>query len=145
MQRILIFVLLFIGLAAASYTDLRRRDIFIPVCIGEIPVLFFLNYSLGKGGISLWIASLGVCAFFYLVSVATREQIGKGDAFLFGMTGAGMGLFGNLLLIYITFLLTFFAAVFLLIFRRVDKKYKLPMAPFALCSYCIIGIAGGLL
>ena len=54
------------------------------------------------------------------------------------MTGAGVGLYDNLLLIYVAFFLAFLAAVFLWAVRGVNKKYSIPLTPFILCAYLLV-------
>lgn len=134
----LIYGLVLAGLIIGTVQDIRGRKVSLVVVIAEFPVLMGVRYLAGDGNVSVWIASLGIGAFFYLVSAVTGGQIGKGDAFVFCMTGAGVGLYGNIVLIYIAFFLAFLAAVFLLVFRRVDKKYAMPLTPFVLCAYCIV-------
>jgi len=134
----IIYSLLFIGLAIESIFDFRKREIWIPATLMEIPLLIGLNYAIGRGSAWLWVASLGIGAFFYSISIIAKEQLGKGDAFLFAMTGAGIGLAGNFLLLYLTFALTFAVAAYLWLFRKVGKGYRLPLAPFVMAAYCLI-------
>ncbi|MCD7826158.1 MAG: hypothetical protein LUH14_09400 [Clostridiaceae bacterium] len=143
MERIIIFIVLLVGLLAVTYTDVKGKKIFLPVCMGEMVILLTLNFCWKKGSVFIIIASFGICALFYLVSVATRGQIGKGDAFLFGMTGAGVGLAENLLLIYLTFLFAFAGGLFLLMLKKVSMRDRLPMAPFVLAAYLVLFFTGG--
>lgn len=135
---IFIYVFILAGLILEVVEDVTEKKIWMPVIVIELPVLLGVNYWLGKGGILLLIASFGIGGFFYLISVLTKEQIGKGDAFIFCMTGAGLGMIENLLLIYITFLLAFFVAIFLWGIKRVGKKYSMPLMPFVLCAYMVV-------
>ena len=129
-----------VGLFTASYTDIRWQKIWMPPLLAEIPILMILNYIFGNAGGSLWIASVGCFALFYIISVATGGQLGKGDAALFGMTGAGVGLYSNLLLIYLTFLIAFVAAVFQVVVRRADRKKQMPLAPMVLYAFVILEV-----
>ena len=128
------------GLLVASYTDIRRQEIWLPFLLVEIPILLILNYIMGNAGVSLWIASVGCFAFFFIISVVTGGQLGKGDAVLFGMTGAGMGLYSNLFLIYLTFLIAFIAAVFQVLVRRADRKKQTPLAPMVCVAFVILEV-----
>lgn len=133
-----LYCFLLLGLIIEMIGDIRERKICFFVVIMELPVLIGMRYWIGEGGITIWLASLGIGALFYLISVVTREQIGKGDAWVFCMTGAGIGLFYNLLLIYVTFFLAFLAAIFLQVVKRVNKKYSMPLTPFVVCAYFIV-------
>lgn len=132
------YCFLLIGLVVETIEDIREKKICLAVVLVELPILMGVQYWLGRGGAALWIASFGVGVFFYLVSVVTKEQIGKGDAFVFCMTGAGIGLADNLVLIYVAFFLAFFAAVFLWLVKGVNKKHSMPLTPFILCSYLLV-------
>lgn len=133
-----IYGLLFAGLLVETVIDIRKRKIWIPVTMVEIPCLMGLNYLMNQGGILLWAASFGIGAVFYLISLVTKEQLGKGDAFLFAMTGAGMGLSGNIILLYVTFFLAFLAAAYLWLIKRVGRDYRMPLAPLVLFAYCLV-------
>ena len=92
-----IFCILLAGLVVEAIKDIKEKKIYLVVVLVELPVLMGAQYWMGKGGAAIWIASVGIGAFFYLISVITRGQIGKGDALVFCMTGAGVGLYDNLL------------------------------------------------
>jgi prepilin signal peptidase PulO-like enzyme (type II secretory pathway) len=134
----LVYGLLFAGLLVEAVVDMRRQKIWIAAAVAEIPLLMGLNYWLGCGGIRLWAASLGVGGVFYGISVVTREQLGKGDAFLFAMTGAGVGLADMMLVLYLTFFLAFLAAAYLWLVKRVGRNHRMPLAPFVLAAYCLV-------
>ena len=134
----ILYGLLFAGLLLQAVIDIRKQKIWIPAIIIEIPFLLGLNYFIGRGSIMLWLAFLGTGFVFYLISLVTREQIGKGDAFLFAMTGAGMGFFENIRLLYLTFFIAFFAAVFLWMVKKRGRDYRMPMAPFVLAAFCLL-------
>lgn len=140
MKNEIIVAVLLIGLGIEAVFDWRKRKIWIPIVAVEIPVLLVLNYQRGNGGIWLWIASFGIGLFFYMISLVTGGQIGTGDALLFAMTGAGIGLQDNLVLLYLTFVCTFIVAAVLWLGKRVGKNYKLPLAPFVLLSFCVMCI-----
>lgn len=137
----LIYAFIFLGLILETVTDIREKRIWLPILVMEVPILLGLNYMIGKGNMLLWIASIGFGAFFYLISIITRGQLGKGDALLFCVTGAGIGLWNNIMVIYLTFFLAFLGAVFFLVIKKTGKKYCMPLAPFVLASYTIVFLA----
>lgn len=134
----LIYGLLFIGLLIETVADIRKQKIWIPLIIVEIPCLIGLHYLMDQGSIGLWGACLGVGAIFYLISIVTKEQIGKGDAFLLAMAGAGVGMPDMVILLYLTFFIAFFAAAYLWLVKKVGKDYRMPLAPWVFASYCLI-------
>jgi len=132
------YCFLLVGLIVETIEDVKEKKICLAVVLMELPILMGVRYWLGEGGASLWIASFGVGGLFYFISVVTKGQIGKGDAFIFCMIGAGIGLSGNLLLIYVAFFLAFLGAVFLWVAKGVNKKYSMPLMPYILCSYLLV-------
>lgn len=130
--------LVLLGLVIEAVEDIREKKVWLPIVLFEIPVLFICNYWMGKWNLCYFVASVGLGALFYLISVVTKGEIGKGDAFVFCMTGAGIGLMDNLLVIYITFLLAFIAGIVLWFIKRVGKKYRMPLVPFILCAYLLV-------
>ena len=136
--KIFLYSFVLLGLIIETVVDIREKKVWIPVVLIEIPVLLGFNCWIGNGSILLFIASFGIGAVFYLISVITKGQIGKGDALIFCMTGAGIGLVDNILIIYLTFFLAFLAAVFLWLVKKVGRKYTMPLVPFILCAYMIV-------
>ena len=138
MQEYILYGLLFAGLLFEAVIDIREQKIWLPLVFLEITILTGLNYSMGRGGIMLWAASFGTGAVIYFVSIVTKGQIGKGDAYLFAMTGAGMGFLGNIALLYLTFLFAFLAAAFFWLVKKAGWEFRMPLAPFVLASYSFI-------
>ncbi|RKI43717.1 hypothetical protein D7V86_03060 [bacterium D16-51] len=138
MQEYILYGSLFVCLLLEAVIDIRKQKIWLPLVLIEIPVLTGLNYSMGRGGIALWAASFGTGVVIYLVSIVTKEQIGKGDAYLFAMTGAGMGFLGNIALLYLTFFFAFLAALFYWLVKKAGRGFRMPLAPFVFVSYCFI-------
>ena len=109
-----------IGMVFAVITDLWQKKIAVYVIFTITIVLLFMQFCSGNGFI--WICSLGSGSIFYMISLLTKEKIGKGDAFLFGMTGAAMGLWKNVMIIYISFMIAFVVALYLIIYAKKIKK-----------------------
>ncbi len=86
--------------------------------------------------------AVGVFAIFLAVSVLTEGQLGAGDAFLFAVTGFGLGLTTNIFIITLSFTLSFIAAIFLVVVRHKGKNYAIPLAPFVFASFSIYVICG---
>ena len=63
-------------------------------------------------------------------------------AFLFGMTGAAMGLWKNVMIIYISFMIAFVVALYLIILRKKNKETAFPFAPCIGLAYFLVLAAG---
>ena len=129
-----------IGMVFAVITDLWQKKIAEYVIFTITIVLLFMQSCSGNGFI--WICSLGSGSIFYMISLLTKEKIGKGDAFLFGMTGAAMGLWKNVMIIYISFMIAFVVALYLIILRKKNKETAFPFAPCIGLAYFLVLAAG---
>ena len=136
-----------IGMVFAVITDLWQKKIAVYVIFTITIVLLFMQFCSGNGFI--WICSLGSGSIFYMISLLTKEKIGKGDAFLFGMTGAAMGLWKNeeiteLLcrLAFVIPMIKFVVALYLIILRKKNKETAFPFAPCIGLAYFLVLAAG---
>ena len=125
-----------IGMVFAVITDLWQKKIAVYVIFTITIVLLFMQFCSGNGFI--WICSLGSGSIFYMISLLTKEKIGKGD----GMTGAAMGLWKNVMIIYISFMIAFVVALYLIILRKKNKETVFPFAPCIGLAYFLVLAAG---
>lgn len=76
-------------------------------------------------------------AVIYVISCCSREQIGKGDAILFIITGILLGGRGNLELFFIALVLAAVYAAWLLLVRHVGRKKTFAFVPFLAAAQLI--------
>ena len=76
--------------------------------------------------------------FLYLMSKATRGAVGEGDALVYLMTGVTLGFFGNIELLTLSLFFSAIVSVFLLVFRKVGKKKRIPFVPFTAIAYGVV-------
>ena len=137
-SEIMISMITLLVLGFSTVIDIRKKQIrIIPVGVAMIAI-FIVQYFEGQ---NIWmrvISTVGIVLLFLGISKITKEQIGQGDSFLFGLTGAGLGLTWNFMLIYFTFLEAFFVGIFLMVFKKAGKKYEMPLAPFVFGAYLIL-------
>ncbi len=67
-----------IGMVFAVITDLWQKKIAVYVIFTITIVLLFMQSCSGNGFI--WICSLGSGSIFYMISLLTKEKIGKGES-----------------------------------------------------------------
>lgn len=132
-------ILLLIGLLISSVQDIREKKIWLPVLWGITIVLLLKKACENQNSPSWLLCSLFSILFFLALHRLSGRQIGVGDAFLFGMTGAGLGWRKNFVLIYVAFFLVFILALFLVAVRKKDRKYEIPLSPFVLLAYFLVG------
>lgn len=133
----IIYIIILLSLLLETFIDIREKKIWLPILYFIFPILIGLNLYLGQGNIQLWVGSVGIGGILLFISVITGGQIGRGDAVLFAVMGAGVGLWTNFLLLYMTFLLAFVWGIFLLAVKHVNSQREMPMTPFLLLSYAI--------
>ncbi|MCI9078339.1 MAG: prepilin peptidase [Lachnospiraceae bacterium] len=138
---ILLYIILGTVLIICTVTDLRYKEIYIPVIIAGLLLILCFHIWQQDFQFKDMAATIIVFMFFMVSSAASRGQLGTGDAFLFALTGLGLGIMANIFIIIFSFMLAFFAALFLVLVKHKPKNYGMPLAPFVLSSF-IIYIAG---
>ena len=131
-------------LGVCAWEDWKSKEIHIGL-VGLMGlagmILHILRFRIGLldilGGVAVGVA-------LYLVSVASGEKIGKGDAFVFMGTGTFLGFWSNLFLLWGSF---FLAGIVGIIYGAVageTKDTRLPFLPFVFFSLLIQLCLGGL-
>ena len=133
-------VLLLVGLGVSSVQDLRWKKVWLPLLWGITVILLIKNYFDSRHGFSWLICALFFIVIFLVAHRVSGGQIGVGDAFLFGMTGAGLGWKRNCMLVYATFFLAFLVALLLVVLRKKGRKYEIPLSPFVFAAYLFVGL-----
>ena len=133
-------VLLLVGLGVSSVQDLRWKKVWLPLLWGITVILLVKNYFDSRHGFSWLICALFFIVIFLVAHRVSGGQIGVGDAFLFGMTGAGLGWKRNCMLVYATFFLAFLVALHLVVLRKKGRKYEIPLSPLVFAAYLFVGL-----
>lgn len=124
-------------LAVMAVIDRRKKE--IPVLPGVIClIVLVLAQIINCESWSHWLPGILVGLFLYLVSKVTRGAVGEGDALVYLLTGVSLGFFRNLELLVCSLFLSALVSVFLLVFRRVGKKYRIPFVPFTALAYGMV-------
>lgn len=109
----------------------------------ELPVVYLLISGAAGIGIYLWkqpfsvgdlLGGIAVGLFLLLCAVISREGIGKGDGYLFCVTGSFLGLQENLVLLIIALSMCAVFAVGLLAVKRCGRLFRVPFVPFVLAA-----------
>ncbi len=132
-----------IVLGICTYTDLKGKYIYNWICgvsaLAAILIhIFMKDISIKNMGMGVFI---GVIAF--IVSILTKERIGKGDAWIvvtIGVMEGGLFLVSVLIWTFLFFNLYAISGMGLKIF---NLKSKLPMAPFALVANILVALLSG--
>ena len=115
-------ILLGLCLAICMITDIIKRTVDIRVLI-----LFF--------------CMLMICGFieknisFAALSFVSKGAIGMGDALLYSCIVCFVGIEKAFYIIFMSVMFAFFAALYLVIVKRKEKKYEIPLVPFIFMAY----------
>lgn len=121
-------------LGVLSRADIRTR---------ELPVLYLILSGMLGTGIYIWkqpfsvwslLGGMGVGVSLLMCSVFSRESIGKGDGYLFCVTGIFLGFRENLILLIISLMMCAVGALVLLTVKRCGRKFQMPFIPFVLAA-----------
>lgn len=130
---VLIGVLLFV----AGVVDIRERKI----CRKQLILLLVLCCAavLLKGDFNLFDAAVGLAVGLCAVgvSVATREQIGKGDGIVIAAMGIVLGARKCLWLVAAASFMMSAAAILVLLLGRGGRQTKLPFLPAIFAGYLL--------
>lgn len=133
-------VVITIFLILSTLFDLRKKEVNISLCVGV--ALLGLIYEIFISKAELLSVILGIIPgiFLILTSMATNEEIGKGDAAILCTIGIYLGLKKSILVLIYALFMTVIIGGILLLIRKKNKKYKIPFVPFILCSYIALCI-----
>lgn len=132
------FILIFLGLC--SIVDIKKKQLpCILLWIGFIGICFITLIQITNESRNILDSIGGVLTgvFLLIFSKASREQIGFGDSIIFLIVGIGVGTLNNFLLLIYSLFLTCIVSIFLLIFKKANRKTTLPFTPF-ICSSFIL-------
>lgn len=124
-------------LFVAGIMDIRTRQIsrkqillLLIVCCTVIPFKENLNLLDTVGG-----GTIGLCAIG--LSIATREQVGKGDGIVIAAVGIALGARRCLWVVFAASFVMCVAAILVLLLRRGGRQTKLPFLPAVFVGYVL--------
>lgn len=129
------FLLLFLSVYDIRY---KKIPVILPAGFGILNLVYHFLYH--PPFWNFLFCSISVFLLFWLVGRLTKGQIGSGDAVVFFMTATELGFMKSIWLIYVSFLLAFFAAVFFFFVKKKGKKYEMPFVPFISLAYLILEV-----
>ncbi len=121
-------------LALFAWIDLKQKE-FSLLLLGASAALGFLLFFVTDNG-SLFGVLGGMCVggVLMLCTLASRESIGLGDGLLLVVTGIYLGLWENLVLLFLAAAFCAATGLILVLMKKCTRKQTLPFAPFLLVS-----------
>ncbi len=139
MTEILLVIIVGVYLLAMAIIDGKKKR--IPILPGVICLVCIIAGQIANRTCwQFWISGMLVGVVLFVVSKASRGAIGEGDAFVYTLTGALLGIMGNMALLLISLLLCSLVSLVLIVFRRVGRQYKIAFVPFVAIAYGVVVI-----
>ena len=139
MTEILLAIIVGLYLLAMAVIDGRKKR--IPILPGVICLVCVIAGQIViRTCWQFWISGMLVGVVLFAVSKVSRGAIGEGDALVYTLTGALLGITGNMELLLISLLLCSLVSLGLIVFRRVGRQYKIAFVPFIAIAYGVVVI-----
>ena len=123
-------ILLGLCLAICMITDIIKRTVDIRVLILFFCMLMICGFI--EKNISIHNITAGL---FAALSFVSKGAIGMGDALLYSCIVCFVGMEKAFYIIFMSVMFAFFAALYLVIVKRKEKKYEIPLVPFIFMAY----------
>lgn len=135
---------LFGFLTVCSLQDMKEKKVKIKVLFLFAVLGLVIHLATFQQSLPEMLGGMLVGGFVLLLSVLTRESIGKGDGLLLMVTGLYLGLKQNVQLLFWGVFFAGIFALFLLVFGKKRRKDDIPFVPFLFVGYlCMLGLQYG--
>ncbi len=133
-------IILFLFLGICSYTDIRKRTVYIScLTLFFLPGLIFCVTS-GKEGIVRGLLGMAAGTFLLLVSFATGGAFGEGDALVLMVTGVFLGAVKNTELLCLSLFLSSVTSAGALILKKWGRDTEIPFLPFIFAAHILMTV-----
>lgn len=130
-----LLVLIYLGVMAII--DVKTKK--IPIVPGAL-CLFGVSTGQMVNGTSWqnWLPGVIIGCILYMISKLSRGAIGEGDAFIYVLTGATVGIAKNVEILLISLFLCSLFSLALFVLGRVKKKDQIAFVPFIFVAYGMV-------
>jgi leader peptidase (prepilin peptidase)/N-methyltransferase len=129
--------LLLISIYDIKYKQVPMDVVMLTVLLGVVLLYFNPNVTLIES-----LVGVGIGGVLVLVSYFTKGAIGMGDAFVIGTIGILLGYKIALAVLLYTLVLCGLIGIFLMTFKKANRKTKIPMVPFMFIALLGIVLMG---
>lgn len=133
----IIWCVIFLGVC--TITDLKERHIYLGYCLINMTVALLINIFFKNVEWINIVAGVGLGVIFFVLSMITKEALGKGDAVIILVLGSICGIEMSFKIVTWAFILCSIASIVKMIIKRKSVKDEIPFAPFLLCG-CVLTI-----
>ncbi|MCR5545944.1 MAG: A24 family peptidase [Lachnospiraceae bacterium] len=130
-------------LSLLAIEDMKTKQIpMVPVIIcGIIGMVFHLIFQ--RRTIGDIVAGILIGVVLVGISILTKGKIGKGDGYLFMVTGVYLGFWKNLMLLWLACMIAGLVGLGMILFQKKNRYYQIPFVPFVLLSGFVLLLIGG--
>ncbi len=123
-----------------SAEDIKRKTIPVIPMMGCGIFAIVLHLISGKNDILNMAVGMIPGVIAYVLSVLTKEKIGKGDAVLLMVTGLYMGFWGNVFMLWIGLIFAAVGGIIAIAMFKRKRGDELPFVPFLFAGYLVISV-----
>ena len=124
--------LIYSYLIICTYTDFKKRVIYPLISMIFSFLGFILNYIIFAQSFSHLYTNIFFIIFLILIYFLSRKQLGLGDIIMFFSLCFFINSSEYLTLFFYSFFSASIFAIFYLVFRKKNRLYRIPLAPFIL-------------
>lgn len=120
-----------------SWQDIRKKKINLGFCVISITFIILASFLFHLKSLLFMTSGILVGVFIMIISYITREAIGMGDGVAFVITGLAAGGVINFEILIISLFLASFTGMYLLIFKKSNKKETMAFLPYIAISFIL--------
>lgn len=138
----IVITVLFLGIC--TYIDIKSKYVNSYICIiFGIAGVLYKSFIMDRSLLSIPMAILpGI--IIMIISIISKESIGKGDAFVVSIMGLYIGSINTILVLFHGVMISCFIGVICMLFMKKSKSYRIPFIPFLSMGFLIQIMNGGL-
>lgn len=118
-----------------TITDILKREVDIRILVVFSTFLVLCGCIEKSIIFEDLIAGICIGGLFAAVSLLSDGAIGMGDAWIYALIVCFMGFPKGFFVIFLSIVIAFFSALYLVIFKKKKKKYEMPLVPFMFAAY----------
>ncbi len=126
-----------------SAEDIKRKTVPVIPIMGWGIFAIVLHLISGKNDIISMAVGMIPGAIAYVLSVLTKEKIGKGDAVLLIVTGLYMGFWENVFMLWVGLIFAAIGGIVAIVMFKRKRGDELPFVPFLFAGYLVILVCNG--
>lgn len=132
------YIIAGVFLILCSISDIRTGKIYVYLCYVTELLAIVLCLMGSRNQLIYQILGITPGVFLYLVSIASKEQIGKGDAWIFIVIGSLIGMEYLVTMFLLSLVLVPVIGIPVLLIQKKSLKTKIPFAPFISVAYILM-------